>query len=158
MTFFKNEILNKNLKTLSEIATNEFNNPFDITCRLSFLLKEQIKKGLIEADDPELKAHYNILINKHGDVFMEFNFVRCNDNDIVFFLNAIDFMTYKAFFAIPWHTDCPKKKEFFENNPTRRGFTIKLKDLDNYHVVPHQLYPQNIWIKNWKKNNLTNKK
>lgn len=153
MTFFKNEILNKNLKTLSEIAIGQFNNPFDITCLLSSLLKEQIKKGLIEADNPELKAHYNILINKHGDVFMMFNFVRCNDNDIVFFLNRIDFMTYKAFFATPWHTDCPKKKEFFENNPTRRGFTIDLKDLDNYYVVSRHFYPKNIWIKN----NLTNK-
>jgi len=153
MTFFKNEILNKNLKTLSEIKTPQFNYPFDITFLLSSLLKEQIKKGLIEADDPELKAHCNILINKHGDVFMKFNFVRCNDNDIVFFLNAIDFMTYKAFFAIPWHTNCPKKKEFFENNPTRKGFTIKLKDLDNYHVVSRYFYEKNIWIKN----NLTNK-
>lgn len=146
MTFFKNEILNKNLKTLSEIAIGEFNNPFDITYLLSSLLKKQIKKGLIEADDPELKAHYNIHINKHGDVFMVFNLVYCNDNDIVFWLNRIDFMTHKAFFAIPWKTDCPKKKRFFQNNPTRRGFTIELKDLDNYQVVPSYFYPKNIWI------------
>jgi hypothetical protein len=159
MTHFKNEILNNNLKiiednlnlTILDDNLNEKrlyrNTPWDITYILSKSLTSQIKKGLIKADDPELNAHYDFLINKHGEVFLTNNLVQNN--------NCVFWLTYKfntCYHAVPWYTESNKLKDFFENKDCVKSFTIDLKDLDNYCVVPNHIYEKNIFKK------LTNKK
>jgi hypothetical protein len=151
MTFFKNEILNNNLKILHDNITKypELNKIWNITYVLSELLTGQIKEGLIKADDPELKAHYDFLINKHGRVFFTHNLIRNLNGGCIFWLY---FELGTSFHAIPWHTESDKEKYFFENRDCGKPFTIDLEDLDDYCVVPEYFYKKNIFKKSTNKN------
>jgi len=149
MAHFKNEILNNNLKILHDNITkySDLNKIWNITYVLSELLTGQIKEGLIKADDPELKAHYDFLINKHGRVFLGGNLVQNN--------NCIFWLTYKVntcYRAVPWYTESNKLKDFFENRDCGKLFTIDLEDLDDYCVVPEYFYKKNIFKKSTNKN------
>ena len=149
MTFFKNEILNNNLKILHDNITKhpDLNKIWNITYFLSELLTGQIKEGLIKADDPELKAHYDFLINKHGKVFFTHNLIRNLNGDCIFWLY---FRFSTSFDVIPWHTESDKEKNFFRNCGGK--FNISFKDLDDYCVVPEYFYKKNIFKKSTNKN------
>jgi hypothetical protein len=146
MAHFKNEILNNNLKILHDNITKypDLNKIWNITYVLSELLTGQIKEGLIKADDPELKAHYDFLINKDGTVFFTHNLIRNLNGGCIFWL------TYKfntCYHAVPWYTESNKLKDFFENKDCEKPFTIHLENLDNYYVVPEYFYKKNIFKK-----------
>ena len=160
---FKNEILNNNLKIveiLSNIEKHYFDTPWGIAYILSNLLTSQIKQGMIKADDHELNDRYKILINKHEEVFMWGNLIKCNNHDInlkglksdigkehntVFWISDL---CYGYHSVRPWYTDCPDLNKFFKNKIGGCQFDFDPEDLDNFHVVFSNEYKYNLTNKN----------